>query len=161
MHDVAVQHDKIRREPGREPSTRVLREGRIGRVVRHAPQSLRARQRLGGVPVMAWRCAREKGDEDKQAMPSMVVWNREPCASFSVGRARLGAMQMDAAQYGEGNAAHRKDGEHWYAPTAWTVWRRAVGAAPRDGRVESQERVDTLNGKVRAERETFPWRGPT
>ena len=38
--------------------------------------------------------------------------------------------------------------------------RRAVGAAPRDGRVETQERVDTLDRKVGAKRETFPWRGP-
>ena len=40
------------------------------------------------------------------------------------------------------------------------MWRRAVGAAPRDGRVETQERVDTLDRKVGAKRETFPWRGP-
>jgi len=58
-----------------------------------------------------------------------------------------------------GRCDARKRWGHWYAPTAWAVWRRAIGAPPRDGRVKSQERVDTLNGKVRAERETFPWRG--
>ena len=50
-HDVAVKHDKVRREPRREASTRVLSERRVCRVARHAPQSLRARQSLLGVPV--------------------------------------------------------------------------------------------------------------
>jgi len=40
------------------------------------------------------------------------------------------------------------------------VRRGAFGAAPRDGRVETQERVDALDWKVGAERETFPWRSP-
>jgi hypothetical protein len=40
------------------------------------------------------------------------------------------------------------------------MWRRAVGAAARDGSVETQERVDTLDRKVGAKRETFPWRSP-
>lgn len=50
VHDIAVQHDKIRREPGRESPARILRECRVRRVARHAPQSLRPRQRLRGVP---------------------------------------------------------------------------------------------------------------
>jgi len=101
MHDVAVQHDKIRREPGREPSTRVLREGRISRVVRHAPQSLRARQRLGGVPVVAWRCAREKGDEtNKRCHHWWVVWNREVVRLVLSGTSAFW-----------GDAMHEKDGD--------------------------------------------------
>jgi hypothetical protein len=55
----------------------------------------------------------------------------------------------------------RKEERYRHAPSARTVWRRAFGAAPCDGRVESQERVDTLDRKVGAKRESFPWRGPT
>jgi hypothetical protein len=40
------------------------------------------------------------------------------------------------------------------------MWRCTFGTAPRDGSVESQEWVDTLDRKVRAKRETSPWRGP-
>lgn len=52
-----------------------------------------------------------------------------------------------------------RDRRKGHSPSARTVWRCTFGTAPRDGSVESQEWVDTLNRKVRAKRETFPWRG--
>ena len=54
----------------------------------------------------------------------------------------------------------RNEGNDRHAPPTRTMRGRAVGAAPRDGRVETQERVDTLDRKVGTKRETFPWRGP-
>jgi hypothetical protein len=54
----------------------------------------------------------------------------------------------------------RKEGRDRHAPSARTVWGRAFGAASCDGRVETQQRVDALDRKVGAKRESFPWRGP-
>jgi hypothetical protein len=62
-----------------------------------------------------------------------------------------GSYKMEMIMYGRWKG---------HTPPARTMWRRAFGAAPRDRRVKAQERINTLDRKVGAKRETFPRRSP-